>query len=148
MDILPGFAVDRPFYNEDGSVGGVITSDMGISKDGERKDTFQPGTIVKAAQTIFSEGCRGSNSQKLIKNFNLTKNTLIPQSYGLGLKEVWEVDNKHFEPGLIMHTVSWPLDIKTYGGSFLYHMNENQVHVGFVVGLDYKNPYLNPYQEF
>lgn len=103
---------------------------------------------MKGKQTIFCEGARGSLTQRLFKQFGLTKDVVNQQQYGIGLKEIWEVDNDYFEPGLASHTVNWPLPSENYGGSFMYHMNKNQIHIGFVVGLDYKNPYLNPYEEF
>jgi electron-transferring-flavoprotein dehydrogenase len=135
-------------YNEDGSVGGVITGDFGVGKNGEQLDTYTPGIAVKAKQTILTEGCRGSVSGKVMKNFRLDKGRLYTPSYCLGLKEVWEVDNEHFNPGEVMHTSLWPLTSKEYGGSFIYHMNPGQIHIGFVIGLSYENPYLNPYEEF
>ena len=148
VDIIPGFAADQVRFSSDGAVEGVITGDMGISKSGERKDTFEPGVEVRAAQTIFSEGCRGSLTQRLFEKYGLTENNVNQQEYGLGLKEVWQVDNKHFKPGLVRHTVGWPLRNSEYGGSFMYHMEPNLIHFGLVVGLDYRNPYLNPYEEF
>ena len=149
VDVLPGFAGDKIYLNEDGSVGGVIVNDFGIAKDGSKKDTYSPGVIVKGKQTIFSEGWRGSLSQKLIKQFNLDENVVNKQQYGIGIKEVWEVkDNPNFKPGLVKHTVNWPLGPKVYGGSFMYHVKPNKIHIGMVVGLDYADPYLNPYEEF
>lgn len=147
--MLPGFPGDKIHYNEDGSVGGVITGDFGIAKDGSQKDNFTPGIIVKGKQTIFSEGCRGSLSQKLIKQFKLDDNVVNKQQYGIGIKEIWEVkDNPNFKPGLIKHTVNWPLGPNIYGGSFMYHVKPNRIHIGMVIGLDYADPYLNPYEEF
>lgn len=149
VDILPGIAGDKIYFNENGTVGGVIVNDFGIAKDGSQKDNYSPGIIIKGKQTIFSEGCRGSLSQKLIKYFNLDGNVVNKQQYGIGIKEVWEVkDNPHFKPGLVKHTVNWPLGPNLYGGSFMYHVKPNQIHVGMVVGLDYADPYLNPYEEF
>jgi len=146
--VLPGFAGDQIYYNKDGSVGGVITGDFGIGKDGTQKDTYQPGIIVKGKQTIFCEGCRGSLTQRLIKQYELDKNVVNKQQYGIGIKEIWEVDNKEFKPGLIKHTINWPLSSRIYGGSFMYHVKPNKIHIGLVIGLDYENPYLNPYEEF
>lgn len=148
VDVLPGFAGDKIYYNDDGSVGGVITNDFGIAKDGSKKESYTPGIIVKGKQTILSEGCRGSLSQKLIEKFKLDKDAVNPQQYGIGVKEVWEVDNKHFKPGLVGHTVNWPVGPKFYSGSFMYHIKPNQVHIGLIVGLDYADPYINPYEEF
>lgn len=148
VDVLPGFAGSDIFYNEDGSVGGVITGDFGIGKEGEQKDTYMPGIIVKGKQTILAEGCRGSLSQMLIDKFDLDGNVVNKQQYGIGIKEVWEVDNKNFKPGMTKHTVNWPLGPNVYSGTFMYHVKPNKVHVGMVVGLDYKDPYLNPYEEF
>lgn len=148
VDVLPGFAGSELFYNEDGSVGGVITNDFGVAKDGSHKDTYTPGIIVKGKQLVLSEGCRGSLSQKVINQYELDKNVVNKQQYGIGLKEVWEVDNKHFKAGLVKHTVNWPVGMKDYSGTFMYHVKPNHIHVGMVVGLDYKDPYLNPYEEF
>lgn len=147
-DVLPGFAGSEVFYNEDGSVGGVITNDFGVAKDGSEKDTYMPGMIIKGKQTILSEGCRGSLSEEIIKKFELDKDVVNKQQYGIGIKEVWEVDNEEFKPGLVKHTVNWPLGAHVYSGTFMYHVKPNRVHIGMVVGLDYKDPYINPYEEF
>ena len=148
VDVIPGFAADKIFYNEDGSVGGVITNDFGVAKDGSQKDTYTPGIIIKGKQVVLSEGCRGSLSQHLINKYDLDKDVVNKQQYGIGLKEVWEVDNKEFKAGLVNHTVNWPIGYKDYSGTFMYHVKPNRIHVGMVVGLDYKDPYLNPYEEF
>jgi electron-transferring-flavoprotein dehydrogenase len=150
VDILPGIAGDNIIYNGDGSVGGVITGDFGIAKDGSQKSTFQAGIEIKARQTIFTEGCRGSLTQRIKQKFNLEKDCIQVQHYGIGLKEVWRVaeGNPYFSPGKVQHTVHWPLPTDVYGGSFLYHMAPDLIHVGLVVGLDYENPYLNPYELF
>ena len=148
VDVLPGFAADKIYYNDDGSVGGVITNDFGIAKDGTKKDNYSPGVIVKGKQTIFSEGARGSLSQKIIKQFKLDENIVNKQQYGIGFKEIWEVDNKYFKPGLVIHTVNWPVGSQAYGGSFMYHSKPNRILVGMIIGLDYKDPYFNPYEEF
>jgi electron-transferring-flavoprotein dehydrogenase len=148
VNVFTGFAANELNYDEEGkSVQGIVTNDFGIGKDGKRKASFQPGNIIKAKMTVLAEGCRGSLTERAIAKFNLRSH---PQHYGIGLKEVWEVpdNHPHFMPGLVQHTVAWPLDIKTYGGSFMYHMKPNIIHIGFVVGLDYTNPYLNPYEEF
>ncbi|GHT89844.1 electron-transferring-flavoprotein dehydrogenase [Betaproteobacteria bacterium] len=147
VEIYPGFAAAEVLYNEDGSVRGVATGDMGIGKDGQKTDNYQPGMELLAKQTIFSEGCRGSLTQDLFERFDLRKDA-DPQTYGVGIKELWEVEPAKHQPGKVVHTVGWPLDTDTYGGSFLYHLENNQVAVGFVVGLDYKNPWLSPFEEF
>ena len=147
VEIYPGFAAAEVLYHEDGSVKGVATGDMGIGKDGEQTGNFQPGMELHAKQTIFAEGCRGSLTKELFARFNL-RDGVDPQTYGIGIKELWEIDPAKHQPGLIVHTVGWPMSSDTYGGSFLYHLENNLVAVGFVVGLDYKNPWLSPYEEF
>lgn len=151
VEIYPGFAADEVLYNEDGSVRGIATKDVGIAKDGSQKDTYARGIELVARQTLFGEGCRGSCSEAIMKKFNLREGKQ-PQAYGLGIKEVWEVPKENFKAGTIQHTVGYPLQDSplsdVYGGSFLYHMEPNLVLVGLVVGLDYKNTYLNPYREF
>lgn len=122
---------------------------MGIAKDGSKKDTFQRGVELKGRVTLLAEGCRGSLSEKLIKKYKLReKGHAQHQTYALGIKEVWEIDESKHKPGAVLHTIGWPLDQKTYGGSFLYHMKDRQVSIGLVVALNYHNPYLNPYEEF
>ncbi|CAL5223469.1 g5989 [Coccomyxa viridis] len=148
VEIYPGFAASEVLY-ERGAVAGVATNDLGIAKDGSRKDTFARGVELRARATLFGEGCRGSLSQEVMKHFRLREQAgADPQTYALGLKEVWEVQPEKHKPGRIWHTVGYPLDHSTYGGSFLYHMADNKVALGYVVALDYKDPYLNPYQEF
>ncbi|MEY2631537.1 MAG: hypothetical protein RIR00_191 [Pseudomonadota bacterium] len=147
VEIYPGFAAAEVLYHEDGSVKGVATGDMGIGKDGNQTHNFQPGMELHARQTIFAEGCRGSLTKELWSTFNL-RDGVDPQTYGIGIKELWEIDPAKHQPGLIVHTVGWPVDSSTYGGSFLYHLEDNLVAVGFVVGLDYQNPWLSPYEEF
>lgn len=147
VEIYPGFAAAEVLYHEDGSVKGVATGDMGIGKDGEKTDAWQPGMELWAKQTIFAEGCRGSLTKTLFQRFDLNKQA-DPQTYGIGIKELWEIPAGQHEQGKITHTVGWPLDKMTYGGSFMYHLENNQVVVGFVVGLDYRNPYLSPFEEF
>ena len=147
VEIYPGFAASEVLFNEDGSVKGVATGDMGVTREGEHGPNYQPGIELHARQTVFSEGCRGSLTKGLMSRFDL-RNGVDPQTYGLGIKELWEVDPAVHQPGLTIHTVGWPLQSDTYGGSFLYHLENNQVAVGFVVGLDYSNPYLSPYEEF
>jgi len=149
VEIYPGFAASEVLFNEDGSVGGVATNDVGIAKDGSPKDSFEPGMEFRAKCTIFSEGCRGHLAKGLMSKFELNKDNQ-EQIFGIGLKELWQVEPYKHHPGRIEHTVGWPLpDTHTYGGSFLYHLNEdNLVVVGFVVGLDYTNPYLHPFKTF
>mmetsp|Transcript_12224 Transcript_12224/g.22668 ORF Transcript_12224/g.22668 Transcript_12224/m.22668 type:complete len:603 (+) Transcript_12224:183-1991(+) len=147
VEIYPGFPAAEVIYDDKGAVRGIATKDMGIGKDGQPKDSFTRGMELLAKQTLFAEGARGSCSEDVISKLNLRENCDM-QSYGLGLKEVWEIPEDKHHPGLVQHTFGWPLDTETYGGSFLYHMKPNKVLIGFVVGLDYKNPYLSPYQEF
>ena len=147
VEIYPGFAAAEVLYHEDGSVKGVATGDLGIGKDGQPGHNFQPGMELHARQTIFAEGCRGSLTRELFERFNL-RDGADPQTYGIGIKELWEIDPAKHQPGLIVHSVGWPLSSDTYGGSFLYHLENNLVAVGFVVGLDYKNPWLSPFEEF
>jgi electron-transferring-flavoprotein dehydrogenase len=148
VEIYPGFPASRILWNENGEgVAGVVTGDAGIGRDGKRTDRYQPGMQLRARQTIFAEGCRGSLTKELFDRLQL-RNDADPQTYGIGIKELWEVDRARHRPGLVAHSVGWPLDSKTYGGSFLYHLDGNRVAVGFVVGLDYRNPYLSPYDEF
>jgi electron-transferring-flavoprotein dehydrogenase len=147
VEIYPGFAAAEVLYDERGSVVGVATGDLGIGRNGERTERYQPGMELRAKQTVFAEGCRGSLSKALAERFRLREGT-DPQTYGIGIKELWEIAPTRHRPGLIEHTVGWPLDPATYGGSFLYHLENHQVAVGFVVGLDYQNPYLNPFEEF
>lgn len=146
VEIFPGFAASELLYNENGAVIGVATGDMGISKEGERTDMFEPGVEIHARQTVLSEGCHGSLSKEAIAKFDLRANS-DPQTYGLGVKEVWEIDPAKHDEGYIQHSIGWPMDSKTYGGSWLYHMSDNLVSIGFVIGLDYKNPYLSPFEE-
>lgn len=147
VEIYPGFAASEILYHADGSVKGIATGNMGVGKDGEPTDNFQPGMELWAQQTLFAEGCRGSLSQQIIKRFDLDKNSNA-QTYGIGIKEIWEVAPEKHQQGLVLHSSGWPLDTKTYGGSFLYHLDDNKVAVGFVVGLDYQNPYMSPFEEF
>lgn len=146
VEIYPGFAAAEVLYDADGKVTGVATGDLGIGRDGEATDRYQAGMELRAKQTIFAEGCRGSLTRELLERFNL-RDGVDPQTYGIGIKELWEVDPAKHTPGLIVHTVGWPLSTDTYGGSFLYHLENHQVAVGFVIGLDYTNPYLSPFDE-
>jgi electron-transferring-flavoprotein dehydrogenase len=147
VEIYPGFAAAEVLFNDDGSVKGVATGDMGIGKDGEPTDRFQRGMELHAKYTLFGEGCRGHLGKQLQARFKLNDGR-DPQVYGIGLKELWEVKPEKHVPGLVVHTAGWPLDTDTYGGSYLYHMENNLVSVGFVVGLAYSNPYLSPFEEF
>ena len=147
VEIFPGFPASEIIYNEDGSVKGVATQDMGIDKKGNKKDSFESGIELHAKVTVFAEGCRGHLGKQLIKQFELNKGK-DPQQYGIGLKEIWEVNENQHEEGLVMHTAGWPLDNKTYGGSFMYHAENKQIFLGYVIGLDYKNPHLSPFDEF
>lgn len=147
VEIYPGFAASEILYHEDGSVKGVLTGDMGLDAEGNPTDMFQPGMELLAQQTVFAEGCRGSLSRKIIEKFELDKDA-EPQTYGIGIKEIWEVKPENHHQGMVMHTIGWPLDNKTYGGSFMYHMEDNKVACGFVIGLDYTNPWLSPFEEF
>ncbi|RWS14981.1 Electron transfer flavoprotein-ubiquinone oxidoreductase-like protein [Dinothrombium tinctorium] len=149
VDIYPGIAAAEILKNSDGFVEGIATNDVGIAKDGSPKDSFERGMELRAKCTVFAEGCHGSLSKQLMRDFDLRHNC-EPQTYGIGLKELWEINPEKHKPGRIEHTVGWPLDRHTYGGSFLYHLNESTplIAVGFVVGLDYQNPYLSPFKEF
>ncbi|TMW96357.1 hypothetical protein EJD97_007497 [Solanum chilense] len=149
VEIYPGFAASEILCNEHNEVTGIATNDMGVAKDGSRKENYQHGVALKGRVTLLAEGCRGSLSEKLIKKYNLReKGQGQHQTYALGIKEVWEIDADKHQPGYVLHTLGWPLDQKTYGGSFLYHMKDRQVAVGLVVALDYQNPFLNPYEEY
>ena len=147
VEIFPGFTAAEVLYNEDGSVKGVATGNLGIGKDGEPSDNFQLGMELHAKYTVFAEGARGHLGKQVIAKFKLDEGK-DPQSYGIGIKELWEIDHARHKAGLALHSAGWPLDEKTYGGSFLYHMEDNKVVVGFVVGLDYTNPWLSPFEEF
>lgn len=146
VEIFPGFAASEVLYHDDGSVKGVATNDFGVGKDGEKLPSYQPGMELHAKQTIFAEGCRGSLSKALMEKFELRKNC-DPQTYALGVKEVWEIEPENHQEGKIIHTIGWPLDNETYGGSWIYHWSNNRISIGYVVGLDYKNPYLSPFEE-
>ncbi|KAL6582147.1 hypothetical protein OROMI_006161 [Orobanche minor] len=150
VEIYPGFAASEILYDTTtDKVVGIATNDMGVAKDGSKKDNFQPGVELKGRVTLFAEGCRGSLSEKVIEKYNLRdKGQGQHQTYALGIKEVWEITAEKHHAGAVLHTIGWPLDPKTYGGSFLYHMKDRQVAAGFVVALNYRNPFLNPYEEF
>ncbi|NDF11734.1 MAG: electron transfer flavoprotein-ubiquinone oxidoreductase [Proteobacteria bacterium] len=146
VQIFPGFAA-RQLLIENGRVNGIITGEFGRSKSGEKKESYQAPMKLKGKYTLFAEGCRGSLARELEAQFKLRAPD-APQTYGIGIKELWEVQPDKHKPGLVMHSVGWPLDTETYGGSFLYHLENNQVAVGYVIGLDYRNPYLTPFKEF
>ena len=147
VEIYPGFAATEVLYDEDGAVAGIATGDMGVGRDGKPKDDFVRGMELRAKYTLIAEGARGSLSKGLIRHFELAKGH-EPQKYGIGLKELWQVAPDKHRPGYVQHTFGWPLDNRTGGGSFLYHYGDNLVSVGFVVHLNYANPYLSPYDEF
>ncbi|MFW8565734.1 electron transfer flavoprotein-ubiquinone oxidoreductase [Orrella sp. 11846] len=147
VEIFPGFAATEVLYDDQNRVIGVATGDMGVGRDGEPGPNYQRGMALLAKYTIFAEGARGQLGRQLIEKFDLDKNR-DPQSYGIGIKELWEIDPAKSQPGLVIHTAGWPLDADTYGGSFLYHLKDNLVAVGMVVGLDYANPWLSPFEEF
>ena len=146
VEIFPGFAAAEVLLNEDGSVKGVATGNMGVGKDGNPGDSFQLGMELHAKYTVFAEGSRGHLGKQMIAHFKLDADS-DPQTYGLGIKELWEIDPQRHEPGFVLHTAGWPMDNDTYGGAFLYHFDDNKVALGFITGLDYANPYLSPFEE-
>src|SRR5687768_5291369 len=146
VEIFPGFAAAEVLW-EGNAVKGVATGDLGVSRSGEKTDAYQPGMELHAKYTLFAEGCRGHLGRQLQERFRLREGA-DPQVYGIGLKELWEIRPEMHQKGLVIHTAGWPLESHTYGGSFFYHMEDNLVSIGFVVGLGYENPYLNPYEEF
>lgn len=145
VEIYPGFAGAEILYRDDRVIG-VATNDMGIDREGNKTEAFEPGMELHAKQTVFAEGCHGSLTKTLIKKYDLRKDS-DPQTYGLGVKEIWEIPADKHEEGFVLHTIGWPMDKKTYGGSWMYHFDDNKVSIGFVVGLDYQNPYLSPFEE-
>ena len=147
INVFPGFAASEVLYDGEGRVNGVATSDLGIGKDGRQKSSFQAGYELLGKYTIFAEGCRGNLGESLMKQFDLRKDA-DPQHYGIGLKEIWEIDADQHDEGLVVHTMGWPLDNQTEGGGFLYHASNNQVFLGFIVALNYTNPHLSPFHEF
>lgn len=147
VDLFPGFAAAEVLYTDTGAVKGVATGDMGVARDGTHTEHYQPGMELHARYTVFAEGSRGQLGRELIERYKLDAGR-DPQSYAIGIKELWEVDPSQSRPGLVVHTAGWPLDADTYGGSFLYHLSNNLVAVGLVVGLDYANPWLSPFEEF
>ncbi|USQ15037.1 electron transfer flavoprotein-ubiquinone oxidoreductase [Legionella lytica] len=146
-EIYPGFAAVKALYNDQNQVIGVETGSVGINKNNEKTEHYQPGMHLLAKQTLLAEGCRGQLSQKLMARYHL-RDKSNPQTYGLGIKEIWQVSAEKHEPGKVVHTIGWPMDYSTYGGSFIYHLSKQRVALGFVVGLDYKNPWLSPFSEF
>lgn len=146
-EIYPGFAASQILFDDQQRVIGVATGEMGVDKQGNQTSQYQPGMQLLADYTLFAEGCRGQLSQQLMKKFNL-RDRCQPQTYGIGLKEIWKISPEHHHPGRVVHTMGWPLDRKTYGGSFIYHLSEQKIAIGLVVGLDYSNPYLSPFEEF
>jgi len=147
VEIFPGFPASEILYKEDGSIKGVATLDMGLDASGNKKDNYEQGMELHAKVTVFAEGCRGHLGKQLIKKYQLDKDK-DPQQYGIGFKEIWEVSEQQHQEGLVMHTAGWPLDKKTYGGSFVYHAEKRQIYLGYVIGLDYQNPHLSPFDEF
>jgi len=147
VEIFPGFAAQEVIYNDDGSVGGIITGDMGLDQEGNQKDSFMPGMELRAKYTVFSEGCRGHLGKELIAKYALDADS-SPQHYGIGFKEIWDIDPEKHEEGLVVHTAGWPLDNDTTGGGYLYHAENNQVFVGIIIDLNYNNPHLSPFEEF
>ena len=147
VEIYPGFPAAEVLYDDHGAVRGVATGDMGVARGGTHKPDYAPGMELHAKYTLFAEGCRGSLSQELMQKFNL-RDGIDPQKYGIGLKELWQVAPEKHQKGLVIHSQGWPLDSKTGGGSFLYHLDDGLVSVGFVVHLNYENPYLSPFDEF
>ena len=147
VEIYPGFAAAEVLYDDSGRVKGVATGDMGLGRDGEPGPNHEPGVELHGSQTVFAEGCRGSLGKTLMARFDLARDS-APQTYGIGIKELWEVDPANHYPGRVVHSFGWPLRSDTYGGSFLYHLEDNQVSVGFIIGLDYRNPHISPFEEF
>jgi electron-transferring-flavoprotein dehydrogenase len=147
VEIYPGFAAAEVLYDENGRVKGVATGNMGVGRDGKPTANFTPGVELHGRLTLFAEGCRGSLTKTLFERFNLREG-VDPQTFAIGIKELWEIDPAKHQPGRVVHTIGWPLSSDTYGGSFLYHLENNQVAVGLVVGLDYTNPWLSPFEEF
>jgi len=147
VEIFPGFPAAEVLYNDDGSVKGVATGNMGVCKDGNPGENFQIGMELLGKYTLFAEGARGHLGKQLIAKYQLDAGR-DPQTYGIGIKELWEIDPKRHQPGFVLHTAGWPMENSTYGGAFLYHMEDNKISLGFITGLDYANPYLSPFEEF
>ncbi len=147
VQIFPGFPAADILFDEQGSVAGIVTGEFGRASDGSKKDGYQEPIEIRAKHTLFAEGCRGHLAKRLEERFGLRENC-DPQTYAIGLKELWQVSPEQHQPGLVVHTVGWPLGDNVYGGSFIYHMEDNQVAIGYVVALDYQDPYLNPFKKF
>lgn len=148
VEVYPGFSGAEVLYSDDKkTVQGVVTNDVGLDREFRMKDSFEPGMAFRAKMTLLAEGAHGSLSKSVIKKFDLRKDA-DPQTYGIGVKEVWRVDKSQYRAGEVIHTMGWPLDFRTYGGGWVYHMADGLVSLGLVIGLDYSNPYLSPYQEF
>ena len=147
VEIFPGFAAKNLLFDDNDNLIGVQTGDMGLDQNSQPKENFEPGINIKSKVTVLAEGCRGHLGKLAIKKYNLDEDR-SPQQYGIGFKEIWEIDPIHHQLGKVMHTVGWPLPHDTYGGGFAYHAQNNQLYLGYVVGLDYKNPHLSPYDEF
>ena len=147
VEIYPGFPAHEVLYNDDGSVAGILTGDMGLDTEGNPKDSYVPGMELRAKYTVFAEGCRGHLGKELIEKFNLSDGK-SPQHYGIGFKEIWDIDPAKHQPGLVVHTAGWPLDKNAGGGGYLYHAENNQVFVGIIIDLSYENPHLSPFDEF
>ncbi|WDE06599.1 electron transfer flavoprotein-ubiquinone oxidoreductase [Thalassomonas viridans] len=147
VEIFPGFPAQEVLYNDDGSVAGIITGDMGLDVEGNPKDSYVPGMELRAKYTVFAEGCRGHLGKELTAKFNLGDGK-TPQHYGIGFKEIWDIEPEKHQPGLVVHTAGWPLDKDTGGGGYLYHAENNQVFVGIIIDLNYANPHLSPFDEF
>ena len=147
VEIFPGFAASELLFNDDNSVKGILIGDMGVGADGQPKDSYMPGMELHAKYTVFSEGCRGHLGKQLIEKYHLD-NGKTPQHYGLGFKEIWKVPAEQHQLGKVVHTGGWPLNEGSSGGGFLYHMEDNQIAVGLIVDLNYKNPHLSPFDEF
>ena len=147
VEIYPGFAAAEPFFNGDGSVGGVRIGDMGVAKDGSHKPGYTQGIDIKAPITVLAEGCRGHLTKQLIAKYSLDTEC-DPQTYGIGIKELWQLPAGRVEPGKVVHTIGWPMDDRTYGGSFLYHLDKDRIAIGFVTGLDYEDAMLSPFEAF
>ena len=147
VEIFPGFPAQKLIYNDDGSIGGIITGDMGLDAEGKPKDSFEPGMELRAKYTVFAEGCRGHLGKELIAKFGLDSES-SPQHYGIGFKEIWDIDPEKHQEGLVVHSAGWPLSSDTNGGGYLYHAENNQVFVGLIIDLNYSNPHLSPFDEF
>jgi electron-transferring-flavoprotein dehydrogenase len=147
VEIYPGFAAAEPYFNEDGSVGGVRIGDMGVARDGSHKPGYTPGIDIRAKVTVLAEGARGHLTKQLVRRFALDRDC-DPQSYSIGIKELWQLPEGRVSPGRIVHTIGWPADSKTYGGSFIYHLDKDRVAIGYVSGLDYSDPLYQPYEAF